>query len=99
MAVKGKRYRYIGFEIIDGEEIDRREMIRAVRNSFREDEYTAVEPWITVFTGDKGIVRCLHTGKDRTIEILNNLEIKGGTVKTVVTSGTIKKVKKVLLEG
>lgn len=95
MAVEGKRWRYIGFELSDGK-LDRREMIRAVRDSFSKDEYSELEPWLTVFTGTKGILKVRHMGKDRAIEILNSMKFNGVTVKTVVTSGTIKKVKKTL---
>lgn len=95
MAVKGKRYRYIGFEI-KNVEIDRGYMIRILRNSFTDEEYENFEPWLTVFNGTKGIVRCTHTGKQRTVEILNSLRVDGKEINTVVTSGTIKKVKKIL---
>ncbi len=98
MAVKNKRYRYVGFEIIGDRGVDRKDMIRTIRRSFSGDEYADIEPWLTIFNDSKGILRCKHSGKDRTIELLNSMEIGGGKVKTIVTSGTIKKVRKILFE-
>lgn len=95
MVVDDDRQRYISF-IIEGSETDRRGMIDAIRDKFSREEYEDVEPWLTVFEGDRGIVRCNHTGKDRAIEILNKIEIDKGKVKTIITSGTIKKAKKAL---
>ncbi len=95
MVVGDDRQRYIAF-VIKGAKTDRRGMIDAIRGQFSREEYDAIEPWLTVFEGDRGIVRCNHTGKDKAIEILNRIEISGGEVRTVVTSGSIKKAKKVL---
>lgn len=97
MAVTDKRNRYIAFEIVGGK-TSRREMIRLIRENFSQKEYQEIEPWLTVFTGKKGIVRCNHTGKEKAVKILNDISVKGGRVKTVTTSGTIKKAKKRLLE-
>ncbi len=95
MVVGEDRQRYISF-IIEGSETDRRSMINAIRSEFSRDEYENIKPWLTVFEGDKGIVRCKHTGKERTVEALNEIEIDDGKVKTIITSGTIKKAKKAL---
>ncbi len=89
------RQRYIAFVIEDGY-TDRRGMIAAIRDEFSKKEYDKIEPWLTVFDEDRGIVRCKHTGKKKAIEILNRIEVGGGEVKTIKTSGTIKKAKKVL---
>jgi len=97
MVVGDDRQRYISF-VIQGSETDRKGMINAIRDEFSREEYMEIEPWLTVFEGDKGIVRCSHTGKERAIEILNRIEVSGGKVKTVVTSGTIKKAKRALKE-
>ncbi len=96
MAVKNERLRYIGF-VLQGSRTDRRNMINAIRRSF-QDEYDEIKPWLTVFDGKKGIIRCRHFGKERTIEILNSIDICGGKVKTLISSGTIKKVKKRLFD-
>ncbi|MFO7991533.1 MAG: hypothetical protein R6U61_04460 [Thermoplasmata archaeon] len=98
MAVEGKRKRYISF-VIEGGSTERRGMISAIRRNFSSKEYEEIEPWLTVFTGEKGIIRCDHRYKERAVEILNGLEVGGGKVKTLITSGTIKKAKKSLEEG
>ncbi len=95
MVVGEDRQRYISF-IIEGSETERRGMINAIRSEFSRDEYENIKPWLTVFEGDKGIVRCKHTGKQRALEILNEIKIGDGNVKTIITTGTIKKAKKAL---
>ncbi len=95
MVVGDDRQRYISF-IIEGAETDRKGMINSIREKFSRKEYEEIEPWLTVFEGDKGIVRCNHIGKERAVEIINEIEIDNGNVKTIITSGTIKKAKKAL---
>ncbi|MBS3816208.1 MAG: hypothetical protein KGY76_01450 [Candidatus Thermoplasmatota archaeon] len=97
MVVGEDRQRYIAF-VIEGGKTDRGGMIGAIRDEFSKDEYENIKPWLTVFEKDKGIVRCKHTGKERAIEILNGMQVGGGKVKTLTTSGTIKKAKKRLYE-
>jgi RNase P/RNase MRP subunit POP5 len=49
--------------------------------------------FLTRFNGKKGIVRCQHTEKQDTINLLHSItEINGKpvVVKTIATSGTIK---------
>lgn len=93
MAVKNMRPRYIGFRVTGGVKIHRKEMIRAIRSSFSTDEYNDIEPWLTAFDGFKGILRCRHNGSERARELLNDIYLDPGRVETVITSGTIKKVK------
>ncbi len=95
MAVREKRNRYVVFEIEDGK-TDRRGMIRAIREAFSRDEYEKFEPWLTVFEGDKGIIRFDHKGKERVIEVIDEIVVGGGVVRTTFTSGTIKKAKEKL---
>jgi len=95
MVVDDDRQRYISF-IIKGAETDRKGMINAIREEFSRKEYEEIEPWLTVFEGDRGIVRCKHIYKNRAVEIMNNIEIDNGKLKTIITSGTIKKAKKAL---
>lgn len=97
MMIKEMRQRYIAFIIEDGS-TDRKGMIAKIREYFADDEYRRIRPWLLVFTGDKGIVRCNHLHKDRCVEILNSMRINGGNVQTVTTSGTIKKAKETLLK-
>jgi len=95
MVVGDDRQRYISF-IIEGAETDRRGMINAIRNEFSREEYEEIKPWLTVFEGDRGILRCKHIGKERAVEVMNEIEVDKGKVKTIITSGTIKKAKKAL---
>jgi len=95
MVVDDDRQRYISF-IIEGAETDRKGMINAIREKFSRKEYEEIEPWLTVFEGDRGIVRCKHLGKERAVEIMNKIKIDNGKLKTIITSGTIKKAKKAL---
>lgn len=97
MTNVNKRQRYIAF-IIENGRTDRRRMINALRKNFNHKEYDEISPWLTVFTGDKGIVRCNHYGKDRALKILNSISVGGGKIRTITTSGTIKKAKERLFE-
>ncbi len=98
MAVEGKRKRYISF-FIEGGSTDRRGMISAIRRNFSREEYEEIQPWLTVFTGEEGIIRCDHRYKERTVDVLNGMKVGGGKVRTLITSGTIKKAKKRLEKG
>ncbi|MFW5898451.1 MAG: Rpp14/Pop5 family protein [Candidatus Saliniplasma sp.] len=97
MAVNKHRKRYIAF-VIEGGNTSRKDMISAIRKNCPRDVYQRYKPWLTFFDGKKGIVRCWHTGKEKLVDMLNTIEVGGGKVKTVTTSGTIKKAKKRLLE-
>ncbi|MEF8873878.1 MAG: Rpp14/Pop5 family protein [Candidatus Thermoplasmatota archaeon] len=97
MVVGDDRQRYIAF-IIEGGDTDRGGMIDAIRSEFSRKEYEEIKPWLTVFKGDKGIIRCKHTGKEKAVKILSDMTIKEGKVKTITTSGTIKKAKKRLYD-
>ncbi len=92
MAVRNERQRYVTFILSEGS-TSRNDMIHAIRSSFSRGEYEDIKPWLTVFEGDRGILRCRHTGAERTREILNSMEVGGGEVKSVYTSGSIKKAK------
>lgn len=95
MVVGDDRQRYISFVIKEGE-IDRKGMIQVIRDEFTREEYEEIKPWLTVFEKDRGIIRCKHTGKERAIEVFNQMKINNGKVETIITSGTIKKAKKAL---
>ncbi len=97
MVVGDDRQRYIAF-VIEGGKTDRGNMIGAIRHEFSKDEYENIKPWLTVFEGDRGIIRCKHTGKEKALNILNKMQVGGGKVKTIMTSGTIKKAKRRLDE-
>ena len=102
MAVKEFRRRYILFEVEAPREIERWELIKALQRKASQmglDHHEEGRPWLTAFNDNRGILRCSHTDKDRAIELLNSITEVGENdelrveVKTIKTSGTIKKVK------
>jgi RNase P/RNase MRP subunit POP5 len=93
---EGKR-RYIGFsvEMEEGEPPGRGAMVTALDNAARTAGLQDSRR-LTVFTGTLGIARCGHLVKDALVEALNTIDAIDGRharVNTLVTSGTIKKVK------
>jgi RNase P/RNase MRP subunit POP5 len=102
MAVKEFRRRYILFEVEAPREVERWELIKALQRKASQmgfDQYEEGRPWLTAFNDNRGILRCSHTDKERAIELLGGITEVGenGELKVVVrtlkTSGTIKKVK------
>jgi len=91
VAVRNFRKRYIVFQV-EGKELTRKEIIKLI--NLRGREYR-VRITLTVFNGNKGIVLVSHLLKDRAIEAMN-FEVNGIKVRTVKTSGTIKKAKKIM---
>lgn len=90
MAVRGFRKRYISFEI-EGE-LSRKQMIAHLNRIGKRNN---IEIRLTVFDGKKGIVLVSHLDKERTIEAMNSYpELK---IRTIKTSGTIKKAKASLI--
>lgn len=98
------RKRYIAFRVEAPHTISRKEFISAIRNNVKDKaQWERVEPWLTVFENNEGILRCIHTAKEEAVEILTsisgvgrpNIEVK---VMTLGTSGTIKKAKLRFLE-
>lgn len=102
MAVKEYRRRYIVFEIDAPRKVERWEFIKSLERhaSIMEmDTEKGGRPWLTSFHDNRGILRCSHTDKEQVIQLLNeitevgeNSELKV-TVRTIKTSGTIKKAK------
>lgn len=96
---KTLRKRYIAFSVEAQRDISRREFISAIRkNAQGQDIWEKMEPWLTVFENNKGILRCRHTGCEEAILLLTSIESIGREgvrikVKTLGTSGTIKKAK------
>ncbi len=86
-----QRNRYILFQLGTCEHISRKDMIRGIRDSFRD---APVEPpWLMRFNGRFGIVRCSHLLKDDTVRSMSGEMTLNGTavnVETHLTSGTIK---------
>lgn len=96
---KKPRKRYIAFRIDATNEISRKEFISAIRKNVNgKDQWERVDPWLTVFENNEGILRCVHTALDEALEILTSIENIGREnvkvkVETLGTSGTIKKAK------
>ncbi len=95
------RKRYVAFVIEAPRNIERWEMISALQkmatamNMLSEGER---RPWLTTFRDNRGILRCVHTDKERAIELLTNITELGEEqmkveITTIKTSGTIKKAK------
>jgi len=56
-------------------------------------EFQEKNIYLTRFNGKKGIVRCEHTEKEETIQLLHSIshiDKKSVTINTIATSGTIK---------
>lgn len=91
--MKRVRYRYIVFEIV-GDRVDRRSVINRLNELWGEGVADDAEKlWLVYFRGNVGIARCMHTMKDRAIELINGLssiEDKKVEVRSIGTSGTIK---------
>jgi len=99
--VKGnRRKRYIGFVLIN--ESDEQIVKSEIRNEIQkrclelfDKKPDNVRIDIIQFDGEKGIVRCGHTQKEDMIKLLNSIDSisnKKVKIKTVGTSGTIKKL-------
>jgi RNase P/RNase MRP subunit POP5 len=108
MAVKEFRRRYILFEVEAPREVERWELIKALQRKASQmgfDQYEEGRPWLTAFNDNRGILRCSHLDKERAIDLLNGITEVGenGELKVVVrtlkTSGTIKKVKESMPQG
>jgi RNase P/RNase MRP subunit POP5 len=85
------RRRYVLFSV-EGE-ATRTDVIHAINNAYRK-KYDDDVPWLTVYEKNYGIVRCMHRRKDDVVDILNSLEAnKKFSIRTICTSGTIKKLK------
>ncbi|MFO8132440.1 MAG: hypothetical protein R6U10_00660 [Thermoplasmatota archaeon] len=85
------RQRYILFSVQG--DATRRDVIRAVNNASRATRGEGEAPWLTVYTGSLGIVRCRHTRKEDTIRLLNDIS-NDFSLTTLQTSGCIKKLKR-----
>ena len=91
------RKRYVGFrvDVEDGSVPDRKAMVEAMDGANRamglQDRRR-----LTVFTGRLGIAKCEHKELEAMVQALTSIDTVGGhpvRVETLVTSGTIKKVK------
>lgn len=92
------RKRYIGFRLErdGGTVVQRAAMVEALDGATREVGLPDRRR-LTVFTGDTGIVRCDQSEREAMMGALASIEEVDGRparVVTLVTSGTIKKVKR-----
>lgn len=90
---KRGRRRYIAFSLTQGGPVTKSGLISMLREASRERGIG--EPRVMQFDGGRGIVRCAHTFKDETIEILKVLGEGRGDfqIMTLSTSGTLKKLR------
>lgn len=93
------RPRYILFSISADESIfpiQRHHVIAALRlycSSFYDCVLKDKKIYLTRFNGEKGIVRCKHTEKQSTIQLLQSIKKINHNpvdITTIATSGTIK---------
>ncbi len=66
-------------------------MRRQARTFHRE-----VKPWLVLMEGNRGLLRCAHTHRDEAVRLLRSLENPEGLgrpVRTLGTSGTIRKAR------
>jgi len=90
---KTGRQRYILFSVSG--EASRKEIIHSINNLYRKKYNDDDMPWLTVYEKNYGIVRCKHTRKEEIIDLLNSVKVDNKfSIKTLKTSGTIKKLKK-----
>jgi len=90
---KTGRNRYILFQVIKGQ---------ASRHQLNEHFNQSLQggvPRLTLYDGIHGIVKCQHYQKDDLITLLESLDWAGNRsnkikIKTLMTSGTIKTLKK-----
>ena len=54
-------------------------------------------PRLVEYDGARGLVRCAHTAKDATIVFLNALRVGDARIRTIGTSGTIRKARQKFL--
>ncbi|MBI4416505.1 MAG: hypothetical protein HY557_05945 [Euryarchaeota archaeon] len=78
------RQRYIAFVVTPP--VPKARLTTALRDA--GDRVRLVE-----YDGARGLVQCAHTAKDATIALLNGLPLGDATVRTLGTSGTIRKAR------
>ena len=101
MPANGFRKRYVVFQIEAPRTIQRWELIAALQDHAERmgmNSEGKQRPWLTAFQDNRGILRCAHTDKEKTIELLTSITEAGEDrtpveIKTLKTSGTIKKAK------
>jgi RNase P/RNase MRP subunit POP5 len=92
-----RRRRYVGFRVeVEGEGVpDRSAMVQAMDRASRAAGLPDRRR-LTVFTGHLGIAKCEHLELEAMVRALASIDVVDGRparVETLITSGTIKKVK------
>jgi len=98
VADKRLRKRYIAFEVLSEEKIDRKELMEAIHN-FSGKPMQKDRLSVMLLQENKGVVRCQHTLKEETLRLLRSINNVGGKkvqLRTIGTSGTIRKAKEYL---
>jgi RNase P/RNase MRP subunit POP5 len=100
--VKGiRRHRYIGFHVSYSQEgilLSLSEFIKALQHRTQtlfSKNTREMGLWVIQFNGKTGILKCNHREKDRAIQLLhslNNIQGIAITIKTEMTSGTIRSI-------
>lgn len=97
--IKKPKRRYITFKVHSPKILSRKEFISAIRQNISGKEaWDKMQPWLTVFQDNEGILRCNRNEVDKAKELLISIKSVGReqipvTVETLGTSGTIKKAK------
>lgn len=97
---KRPRYRYIAFQVHADERPDRERMIRAIQQTADRHDLRPIEPWLTRFNGEYGILRCLRGGEQAARRLLDAIHEVDGTavrVEPLSTSGTIASLQRKVL--
>lgn len=93
---KRPRYRYVAFRVHAPTDAhpDRDEMIQAIQSTADRQDLRSIEPWLTRFNGEYGILRCLRGHEKPAARLLESVKEAGADGKRVrieplSTSGTI----------
>ena len=102
MVVKDRvgRKRYILFVVNSQRELSRREIIGVINRVVSDHSKKGggvLHPWLTVYDGKWGIIRCPHTEKTELISLMTSTSESNsgsgeGFISTVRTSGSIRKL-------
>jgi len=108
MVVKDRvgRKRYILFAVNSQRDLSRGALIGIINRAVSEHikkSGTILHPWLTIYNGKWGIIRCPHTEKTELISLLASIgnterSSKRAFIATVKTSGSIKKLSDMVKE-
>jgi len=93
------RSRYVAFAVRGGEPVGRADVLEILRTAAASAG--GERPWLVLWEGDRGLVRCAHTAKEATIALLRGISKVGGravVVETLGTSGTVRRARRKYLE-